>query len=69
MGAAAEGVPERGLRLEQARGGPAADDRVAHLPGRERQRDLRRQLAGRGTGRIGRRLVEQCVLLVAHGLT
>ena len=35
VGAAPEGVPDRRLRLEQAGRGPAADDPVAHLPGRK----------------------------------
>ena len=39
------GVPDRRLRLEQARGRPGGHDPVADLPGRERQRGLRRPAA------------------------
>ena len=70
--AAPEGVPDRRLRLEQARGGPAANDPLAHLPGRLREGDLRRRVARRGAGGVRRRLGRPGVLVLAqpgHGLT
>ena len=52
--------------------GPAADDPVAHLPGRLGEGDLRRRVARRGTGGIRRGLGQPGVLVLAqpgHGLT
>src|SRR5919109_475016 len=52
MGEAAGSVPQRRLRFLEARSGPARDDPLAGLPGRQgwhRQRHIRRQAAGRPT--------------------
>ena len=48
VGAAPDGLPDRCLRLEQARRRPAGHDPVADLPGGRRQRDLRRAPARPG---------------------
>ena len=60
VGAAAEDLPQRRLRLEPAGGRPAAQPRLAHLPGLARAGDLRRTADGAGAavecrcGEVGR---------------
>ena len=46
VGRTPQGLPGRRVRLLQARRRPAADDRLADLPGRPRQGDLRRPADG-----------------------
>ena len=60
------GVPDRRLRLEQARRRPGGRDPVADLPGRQRQRDLRRPAARPRTGGLRWGLDERRVRVVAR---
>ena len=67
VGAAAGGLPDRRLRLEQARRRPAADDSLADLPGRARATSIYGgRVARRGARGVRRRTGPAGVLVLAQ---
>ena len=66
VAAAPGGFPVRSLRLGRPGRGPAGRHHVADVPGRGRQRHLRRQASGTGAATLGRGLDERRVRLVAR---